>query len=68
MGGGSGGRGGGGGGGGGCGDVGGLSGIFQNDIVRFSCFLKGRSRPMDRWTYGPTDLWTDPLIEMRGRI
>ena len=30
-------------------------------IVGFSCFMK---RPMD----GPTDLRTDPLMEMRGRI
>ena len=36
--------------------------------VRFSHLLKRRDLRMDGWTEGRTDGWTDPLIEMRGRI
>ena len=37
--------------------------ILCLQIVRFPCFLKRRNGQ----TYGPMDLRTDPLIEMRGR-
>ena len=44
--------------------------------IGFPCFMKRRDRPtdlwtdgpMDGWTYGWTDLRSDPLIEMLGRI
>ena len=38
--------------------------LLRLQIVRFSCLLKRRNGR----TYGRTDLRTDPLIEMRGRI
>ena len=45
--------------------------IVQVGNKRFREFEKNGLRTdgrMDRQTDGPTDGWTDPLIEMRGRI
>ena len=42
--------------------------ILCLQIVRFPCFLKRRNGQTDLRTYLPMDGWTDPLIEMRGRI